>query len=154
MRRHFVLCSSGLLVLAFGGFATWILLLPRATAAGPPEPVPEGETRAVLSSLKPTKREPPLIAIVGINDATETTDYIIPYGILRRANVADVIALATEAGPVKLFPALRVDPDATIDEFDRMHPDGADYVIVPAMSRDDDPKVIVGSGFRRREERW
>ncbi len=27
-------------------------------------------------------------------------------------------------------------------EFDARHPDGADYVIVPAMSRDDDPAVL------------
>ena len=32
--------------------------------------------------------------------------------------------------------------DATLAEFDARYPDGADYVIVPAMSRDDDPVVI------------
>ena len=41
-----------------------------------------------------------------------------------------------------LFPALKVEPDATIAQFDALHPEGADYVIVPAMSRDDDPTVI------------
>jgi putative intracellular protease/amidase len=29
-----------------------------------------------------------------------------------------------------------------VAEFDARHPDGADYVIVPAMSRDDDPAVL------------
>jgi len=33
--------------------------------------------------LKPPKRQRPLIAIVGINDATEVTDYLMLYGILR-----------------------------------------------------------------------
>ena len=66
----------------------------------------------------------------------------MPYGILRRADVADVVALATEPGPVKLFPALQVEPDATVAEFDAQHPEGADYVIVPAMMRDDDADVL------------
>lgn len=50
--------------------------------------------------------------------------------------------LATEPGPVKLYPALTVEPHATVAEFDERHPDGADYVMVPAMSRDDDPAVL------------
>jgi transcriptional regulator GlxA family with amidase domain len=96
----------------------------------------------MLAALKPPKRQRPLIASIGINDATEITDYVMPYGVLRRAGVADVVALSTERGPVTLFPALTVEPDATVAEFDAQHPDGADYVIVPAMSRDDDPTVM------------
>ena len=96
----------------------------------------------MLASLRPTKRERPLVAVIGINDATETTDYLVPTGILRRADVADVMMLATRPGPVQLYPALKVEPDATITEFDANHPDGADYVIVPAMSRDDDPAAL------------
>jgi len=66
----------------------------------------------------------------------------VPVGILRRANVADVVMLATGPGPVQLYPALKVEPDATVTGFDAAHPGGADYVIVPAMSRDDDPAVL------------
>ncbi|MGO4677777.1 DJ-1/PfpI family protein [Bosea sp. 2YAB26] len=80
--------------------------------------------------------------MIGINDATETTDYLMPGGILRRADVADVMMLATGPGPVRLFPALVAEPDATIATFDASHPEGADYVVVPAMSRDDDPAAI------------
>jgi transcriptional regulator GlxA family with amidase domain len=43
---------------------------------------------------------------------------------------------------VELYPALTVVPDATTVAFDADHPDGANYVIVPAMSRDDDPAVL------------
>jgi transcriptional regulator GlxA family with amidase domain len=102
----------------------------------------EQEADALLAALKPPKRERPLIAIIGINDATENTDYLMPYGILRRSGVADVVALATEPGPVKLYPALTVEPQATVAEFDAQHLDGADYVIVPAMSRDDHPVAL------------
>jgi putative intracellular protease/amidase len=41
-----------------------------------------------------------------------------------------------------LFPVLKVEPQATIAQFDARYPEGADYVIVPAMSRDDDPAVL------------
>jgi putative intracellular protease/amidase len=66
----------------------------------------------------------------------------MPYGILRRADVADVIALATGSGPVHLYPALKVMPQATAADFDARYPSGADYVIVPAMQPDDDPAAV------------
>lgn len=128
-----------LLVVIGGG---WIASLPPAPAYASPPPIAQAETDATLAALKPPKRARPLIAIVGINEATEATDYLMPYGILRRADVADVMALATGAGVVKLYPALTVMPDATLAAFDAQHSAGADYVIVPAMSRDDDPAVL------------
>jgi putative intracellular protease/amidase len=120
----------------------WILSLPPTPPFTVAPAIPKPEAEAALAGLKPPKRQRPLIAMVGINDATEVTDYLMPYGILRRADVADVVMLATERRPVKLFPALAVEPQATVAEFDAQHPDGADYVIVPAMSRDDDPAVL------------
>lgn len=130
------------LVLCLGGFGGWILSLPAATAAVEAPPVPREEADAMLAALKPVKRERPLIAVIALNEATETTDYLVPAGILRRADVADVVMLASGPGPVTLYPALRVIPDATLAQFDAAHPEGADYVIVPAMSRDDDPAVL------------
>jgi putative intracellular protease/amidase len=120
----------------------WILTLPPEAATSGPPPIANGESDAALAALKPPKRQRPLIAIVGINDATEATDYLMPYGVLRRSGVADVVLLATKPGPVKLYPALTVEPHATVAEFDAQHPEGADFVIVPAMSRDDDPAVL------------
>ncbi len=128
------------LFLTIGG--AWILSLPPAPPATGAPPIPREETDALIAALKPPKRQRPLIASIGINDATETTDYLMPYGVLRRADVADVVALSTERGPVKLFPALTVEADTIVAEFDAQHPDGADYVLVPAMSRDDDPAVM------------
>jgi transcriptional regulator GlxA family with amidase domain len=122
--------------------AAWLLSLPEGPAYTMPPPIGDEETDAILAALKPPKRERPLVAIIGINDATENTDYLMPYGILRRADVADVLLLATGTGPVTLYPALTVQPHATVSEFDARHPDGADFVIVPAMSRDDDPLVM------------
>ena len=123
-------------------FAGWILTLPPAPSLAAAPPIAKEEAEASIAALKPPKRQRPLIAIIGINDATETTDYLMPYGILRRADVADVVTLATNPGPMTLFPVLKMEPQATIAEFDAQHPDGADYVIVPAMSRDDDPSAL------------
>lgn len=105
-------------------------------------PIAMDEAAATVAALKPPKRQRPVIAIVGINDATETTDYLMPYGVLRRADIADVVALATKPGPVTLYPALKVEAHATVADFDARQPDGADYVLVPAMSRDDDPAAL------------
>ncbi|MEH2516027.1 transcriptional regulator GlxA family with amidase domain [Bradyrhizobium sp. AZCC 1610] len=128
------------LVAVIGG--AWIVSLPTTPSIAAPPGIVQDERDATVAALKPPKRQRPLIAIIGINDATETTDYLMPYGILKRADVADVVTLAAAPGPVTLFPALRVEPQATIAEFDAQHPDGADYVIVPAMSRDDDPVAL------------
>jgi putative intracellular protease/amidase len=128
------------LLIAVGG--VWLLSLPPAPSIAAPPVIAQDEHDATVAALKPPKRQRPLIAIIGINDATETTDYLTPYGILRRADVADVVTLATRPGPITLFPTLKVEPQATIAEFDARHPDGADYVIVPAMSRDDDPEAL------------
>jgi len=128
------------LVLAAAG-GVWLWSLPPQPAQSTPPPIAETETEAALAALKPNKARP-TIAILGINDGTEVTDYVMPYGILKRADVADVVALSVHDGPVNLFPALKVEADATIAEFDTTHPDGADYVIVPAMSRDDDAQAL------------
>ena len=138
-----ILKLSGVAVLvlaALGG--VWLLSLPQAAATTAATSIEQAETDAMLAALKPPKRARPLIAIVGINDSTEVTDYLMPFGVLRRADVADVTLLATGSGPVKLFPVLTVEPEASVAAFDAQNPQGADYVIVPAMSRDDDPAVL------------
>jgi putative intracellular protease/amidase len=139
--RYVIWGALAVLALSVAGFGAWLIRLPTPSTFEA-EPVPQTEKDAMLASLKPTKRERPLVVVVGINDATETTDYLVPTGILRRADIAEVMMLATGPGPVQLYPALTVEADATIAEFDAHHPEGADYVIVPAMSRDDDPAVL------------
>lgn len=141
-RRLVVSTALGSLTLAALVGGAWILWLPSPSAATEGPPIDQAEADAIVDAFRPTKRPRPLIAIIGINDATELTDYLMPYGILRRADVADVVPLATKSGPVKLYPALTVEPHATVAEFDRRYSQGADYVIVPAMSRDDDPLVL------------
>lgn len=86
-------------------------------------------------------RSRPLIAVVGENSSTVLSDYVIPYGVLARSGVADVVSLATQPGLLKL-PPLQIQPDSTVAQFDARYPDGADYVFVPAVMKRDDPALI------------
>lgn len=131
------------LLLASGGLTLWLWSLPDAPGVRPAlAAIDPAEVRATVAALRPPKRARPVIAIVGLNDGTEITDYLMPYGILTRAGVAEVVAVATEPGPVRLYPVLAVEPDMTVAAFDAAYPDGADYVVVPAMRRDDDPAAL------------
>lgn len=88
--------------------------------------------RSTLPRYAPRfNRDRPVIAVVAYNPATELTDYVVPYGILAESGVADVVALATEKGPIQMSPALRFEAQTTTSEFDERFPQGADYVIVP-----------------------
>lgn len=141
-RRWAIWGGLGVLALAALAGGGWLLVLPPAPAAAAAPAIPAAETAATLAALKPPKRARPVVAVIGINDATETTDYLMPYGVLRRSDLAEVLLVATGPGPVRLYPALTVEPRATTARFDALYPDGADYVIVPAMSRDDDPAAL------------
>ena len=140
--RYLFWILPGIVFVGLLGFGGWLLALPARTSDAAAPQVPEAEVQAMLADLRPVREGRPVIAVIGRNDATETTDYLMPTGILRRANIADVTMVATGPGSVQLYPALRVQPDETIADFDARHPNGADYVIVPAMSRDDDPLVL------------
>src|SRR5688572_26592078 len=88
-------------------------------------------------------RERPVIAVVGFNTATEVTDYVVPYGVLAEAGVADVVALGTSEGPIQMKPALRFEAQATIHGFNERYPDGADYVVVPNVYEgENDPALL------------
>jgi putative intracellular protease/amidase len=84
-------------------------------------------------------RTRPVIAVAGDNRGTELSDFMVPYGVLSEANVADVIAVSTQPGPMDTFtdlglPAFRIVAQATLSDFDGRYPDGADYVVVPAQN--------------------
>jgi putative intracellular protease/amidase len=81
-----------------------------------------------------------LVVIAGENGGTELTDFAIPYGVLKRAGI-NTLTVSAHEGPLRFRPALRAHPDATMAEFDARHPEGADYVIVPAMVNRADPTV-------------
>lgn len=88
-------------------------------------------------------RQRAVVAVLGYNPSTEVTDYVVPYAILAEAGVAEVVAVATGEGPIRMSPALRFQAQATIAQFDARFRDGADYVIVPNIYEgQNDPAVL------------
>lgn len=87
-------------------------------------------------------RAMPVVAIVGENSGTELTDFVIPYGVLARSGAVQLLSVATKAGPLSMRPTLTLQADATTAEFDQRYPQGADYVIVPAVSRPADATLV------------
>ena len=87
-------------------------------------------------------RQRPVIAIVGENSATELTDFVIPYGVLAASGVAEVITVSTQPGALRMRPALTVQTQDTIAGFDARFPGGADYVIIPAVVKYNDPALL------------
>ena len=132
--------AIGTVLVVAGAFLALALPGPARTP-GAPVPVDAAEQAGMVAALAP-RRTPPVVAVLGQNDGTETTDFLVPYGVLRESGAAEVVAVATRPGPLALHPVLTIRPQATTAEFDARHPDGADYVIVPAMHRADDPDVL------------
>ncbi|PJZ78503.1 DJ-1/PfpI family protein [Leptospira neocaledonica] len=87
-------------------------------------------------------RKQPVIVVIGENRMTELTDFMIPYGVLTSAKIAKVIAVFPKTGPVQMFPALKIEAEKSFDLFDSEYPEGADYVIVPAVHYSDDPSLL------------
>lgn len=116
-------------------FAFFLLigLMIAATAAGAATP------DAARIDPKPG-RERVVVAVTALNEGTEVTDFLVPYGILSEAG-AEAVAVAPEAAPVSLWPAGQIRPDRDFAGFDAAFPQGADIVIVPAMIDPEDEAV-------------
>ena len=80
----------------------------------------------------------PRVVILASNRGTETTDLLVPFTVLRDADVADVAVVALAAGPVTLMPGLVIVPDATVAD------GGAppDVVIGPALHDPTEPEML------------
>jgi transcriptional regulator GlxA family with amidase domain len=142
MRKRLILIGLGAAALAL--LAVPVLLAPRGKVAPHPQPsaISPAEHQATIEALAPPKRQRPVIAIVALNEKTEVSDFLVSNGVLRESGVADVTIVAEQSRPIQLYPALRVKPEATMSEFDARVPEGADYVVVPAMEPRDDPAVL------------
>ncbi len=114
-------------------------------------PKPSVRKQVFVEALKPRREGNPVIAILALNEGTEITDFLLPHAVLTRSDVADVRPVAPRAGRVSLYPTLEVGPVEDFARFDQAYPAGADYVIVPAMIKDDDPAIT--SWLRQQADR-
>ena len=101
----------------------------------------ECQAQAFVEALKPRGSGKPVVAVLALNEGTETTDFLLPHAVLQRAGVVDVQVVAPRRGRVFLYPALQVEVAQDLASFDRAYPSGADYVIVPAMRDDNNPAI-------------
>lgn len=124
-----------------------VALIARPSYAGQPGNVQDSAAAAATRSDRITPyvsrfgRSRPVVAVVGENSGTVLSDFMIPFGVLAQSGVAEVVSVATQPGLLELTP-LKFRPDATTEDFDRRYPDGADYVVVPAVAKNDDPTLI------------
>lgn len=132
MRIHFLIGSAMLLiVLSFVGF-------PAGAAA------PTGSSMKAEHLVVPpprAARSRPLIAILADNAGAQTTDFMVPYGILKDADVAEVRSVSTREGAIRLTRGLTIMADETLAAFDVREAAGADIVIVPAQAKPKTPAV-------------
>jgi putative intracellular protease/amidase len=113
-------------------------------AAQPLAPTPIAGQASVGGLILPRPkagRSRPLVVVVAENDGAETTDFIIPYGVLKASGLAEVRSLSTASGPTQLHMALRIQTDQTLAQFDAAEPAGADIIIVPAQMKPRDPAL-------------
>ena len=161
MRKRLILMSIAAAI-ALPLLAAPIVLAPGNQPAPSPvaPPIDASEQARTIEALRPPKRQRPVIAILALNEATEITDFLVPYGVLQRADVADVTVVAERTTPVPLHPfsrfgrgpeLLRIEPQSTTRAFDERYPDGADYVVVPAMEPRNDPFVLDWIAAQRRK---
>lgn len=131
------------LALATAGAAFFLSRAPDTTPAATASPIGEAERARAIQALRPRTAARPVVAILAQNAGTEIADLLNPYGVLRQADVADVVVVARHKAPLRLYPGdLRAMPDASFDEFAQRYPGGADYVVVPAMDPYDDHAAI------------
>lgn len=113
----------------------------RLTAAPAPVAVTASADRLILPAPKPGRARP-LVVVVADAAGAETTDFIIPYAVLKESGLAEVRTLSTAPGPLKLMMTLKVQPDQTTAQFQAAEPRGADIVIVPAQMDPKDAALI------------
>lgn len=117
-----------------------LLLDARLVQAAPP--AAEAAEQQIAAYVPRPGRARPLIVVLGENRMTELVDFVVPYGMLKRAAIAEVLAVAPEAGAIHMLPALSFAAELSSAEFDLRHPQGADYLIVPATHHNDDPRLL------------
>lgn len=129
-------------IAAAGALAVAIAVLhPAAPWAEPARPTVARAEGLQIPAPKPGRTRPLVVVVAGSKGA-ETTDFAIPYGVLKESGVAEVRSLSVSPGTVQLHGSLRVLADQTVAQFDAAEPRGADIVIVPAQMTPKEPALI------------
>lgn len=142
MRSALYICLGAIAILAIS-LPALLSARKMPTASPAPEQIASDEHQKAIEALKPPKRKRPAIALIAANNGTEVADFLTAYGVLKESDVADVTVVAERPDPIRLYSSgIKAETQATIAEFNASYPDGADYVVVPALLQPDDPGVI------------
>jgi hypothetical protein len=82
-RRFFLFSGIAGLAIVTGG-ALGVLSLPETEASTAP-PIDADEHARTIAALAPPKRSRPLVAVIAGSRGGETTDFLIPFGVLSRS---------------------------------------------------------------------
>jgi putative intracellular protease/amidase len=136
MRNSIFLGSSLLLALS--------IAQPHVAHAQTAPATAEADPTGARLFVPPAKagRARPLVAVIADQAGTQTTDFIVPYGVLKESGVADVRSVSTGAGAIKMTRGLRIMTDDTTADFDAREAAGADIVIVPAQAEPKSPALL------------
>jgi putative intracellular protease/amidase len=139
-----LLVAVALLLVASLGVSWGVAAMVPDRVEAPPASAPTTaeEYRRTIEAMRPPKRARPVVAVLGDNRGTEAIDFLVPYGVLRASGLAEVHAVGLTPSPLRLRPALTIRTQITTAELDARYPEGADYVIVPAMYDHETPEVI------------
>ena len=95
---------SGTLLFASNPFLPAFAAPAAAPAAADPFTI-----SGVLSVPRPKYgRVRPLIVVVADKEGVQTTDFIVPYGVLKDSGVADVRSVSTGTGPIRMTCGLKI----------------------------------------------
>lgn len=142
MRNALYICLGAVAILAIS-LPALLSARKMPTASPAPERIASEEHQKAIEALKPPKRQRPAIALIAANDGTEVADFLTAYGVLKESGVADVTVVAERPDPIRLYSSsIKAETQTTIAEFDASYPEGADYVVVPALLKPNDPAVI------------
>jgi transcriptional regulator GlxA family with amidase domain len=141
-RFHFKLLETFMrrALLAFLVFVATFALAPSSPLMAQEVSATRAQDRLVASAPK-SGHARPLVVVVADSAGAETTDFVIPYAVLKGSGVADVRSVSTLPGPLHLMMALQIEADQTIAQFDASAPEGADIVIVPAQMEPRSPAL-------------
>lgn len=84
--------------------AWWAWASPGAAEVGVvAAATPTGTAASTLVLPLRAASAPPVIAVLALNEGTETTDFLVPHAVLRQARVGVVESVAPQPGPVVLM---------------------------------------------------
>ena len=84
----------------------------------------------------------PIAVVIGQNEFTEITDFLVPYAVLSASGVFNVVSVSTSEGPVNLWPNLTAEMTTTLSNVDQDLPKPPDLIVIPAVHDHDDPALM------------